>query len=114
MASGGGTAREDGAVPAAPLVVAAKDGPPPAGGLVRERLATPPDARVVLVVAPAGHGKTTLLAQLAARANGPVVWYRVDGDDRNAPALLARLGPALLAATGVPGPDAALPEAGAR
>ncbi len=104
MAAGRGADSQERTGSPAGRVVAVKDGPP-AGGLVRERLTAPADARVVLVVAPAGHGKTTLLAQLAARATGPVVWYRVDGDDRSTTALLARLGPALLAAAGAAGDD---------
>jgi ATP/maltotriose-dependent transcriptional regulator MalT len=33
-------------------------------------------ARVILLVAPAGYGKTTLARQWAARQPGPVAWYR--------------------------------------
>ncbi len=33
-------------------------------------------ARVILLVAPAGYGKTTLARQWAARQTGPVAWYR--------------------------------------
>jgi ATP/maltotriose-dependent transcriptional regulator MalT len=34
------------------------------------------EARVILLVAPAGYGKTTLARQWAARQTGPVAWYR--------------------------------------
>ncbi|MGH2517262.1 MAG: hypothetical protein ACRDHP_16555, partial [Ktedonobacterales bacterium] len=37
---------------------------------------------VLLVSAPAGYGKTTLLAQWAAASSVPVAWYHMDeGDD---------------------------------
>src|SRR3954468_22936982 len=79
-------------------VLTAKGGPPLDRGLVRERLVAVLALPVVLVTAPAGHGKSTLLAQLADSFPGPVVWYRLDGDDRGAGRLLARLGAALLTA----------------
>lgn len=44
-------------------------------------------ARVVSVVAPAGYGKTTLLAQWAALDDRPFVWVRLDERD-NDPTLL--------------------------
>ncbi|MBA2255006.1 MAG: hypothetical protein H0W07_07835, partial [Chloroflexi bacterium] len=55
--------------------------------------------RLALVVAPAGSGKTTLLARFAARAPGPVGWYRAEAWDRDASTMLrhleAALGPSL-------------------
>lgn len=52
--------------------------PPEASGLPRRRLlarlATARAAGLALVVAPAGYGKTTLLAQFAKAYEGPVVW----------------------------------------
>src|SRR5579859_1418589 len=36
---------------------------------------------VFLVSAPAGYGKTTLLAQWAAASSVPVAWYHLDGSD---------------------------------
>lgn len=51
--------------------------------------------RLGLVVAPAGAGKTTLLARFAARAPGPVGWYRAEPWDRDEPALLRHLEAAL-------------------
>jgi DNA-binding SARP family transcriptional activator len=55
--------------------------------------------RLGVVVAPAGSGKTSLLARFAARARGPVGWYRAEGWDSDEAALIrhveAALAPAL-------------------
>lgn len=51
--------------------------------------------RLGLVVAPAGSGKTSLLARFAARAPGPVGWYRAEGWDSDASALVRHLEAAL-------------------
>ncbi|MFI7495791.1 BTAD domain-containing putative transcriptional regulator [Kocuria sp. M4R2S49] len=80
------TGRED--VPHGP-------GPPCADGLVRERLVRRLDAvlsaRLGLVVAPHGTGKTTLLAHWAAHRPEPLVWHRVDPADAHPERLLAGL-----------------------
>jgi ATP/maltotriose-dependent transcriptional regulator MalT len=47
------------------------------------------------VLAPAGHGKTTLLGQIASRFAGTVVWYRIDAADRDPQQLAGRIGRAL-------------------
>ncbi|MBA2300344.1 MAG: hypothetical protein H0W22_06170, partial [Chloroflexi bacterium] len=39
--------------------------------------------RVVLVLADAGYGKTTLLADFARRSRMRTLWYRLDDDDRD-------------------------------
>jgi LuxR family maltose regulon positive regulatory protein len=39
--------------------------------------------RVVLVIAEAGYGKTTLLADFARHHRRPTMWYRLDEEDRN-------------------------------
>ena len=49
----------------------------------------------MLVLAPAGHGKTTLLGQIASRFPGTVVWYRIDAADRDPAELAGRIGRAL-------------------
>jgi DNA-binding SARP family transcriptional activator len=59
--------------------------------------------RLGLVVAPAGSGKTSLLARFAARAAGPVGWYRAEGWDSDEPALVRHLEAAL--APTLPGID---------
>jgi LuxR family transcriptional regulator, maltose regulon positive regulatory protein len=59
----------------------------PRGGLV-ERLHGI-EATVVLVEAPAGYGKTTLLAQWAKRARPRAAWLALDADDDD-PAVLLR------------------------
>lgn len=51
--------------------------------------------RLGLVVAPAGSGKTSLLARFAARAPGPVGWYRAEGWDSEESALIRHLEAAL-------------------
>jgi len=73
---------------------------PQPSGLVRERLLQLTSARVVMVVAPAGHGKTTFLAQAAAAFDGPVAWYRFDAYDRPSGAFGARVLPSILACLG--------------
>ena len=55
-------------------------------------------APLVYVVAPPGYGKTTRLAQWAAREPRPVVWVTVDRHDYD---------PAVFAALASPGPAAA-------
>jgi LuxR family maltose regulon positive regulatory protein len=65
---------------------------------LRERAA---DARLVLVQAPAGFGKTTLLVQLAtalaAAPGGAVCWVSLDAEDNDANRLFAALFGALAA-----------------
>src|SRR5947209_13625612 len=39
--------------------------------------------RVVLVIADAGYGKTTLLADFSERTRSRMLWYRLDDDDRD-------------------------------
>ena len=55
---------------------------------VETRLAAALDHPLCLVVAPAGSGKTTALASLAAHGGWPVAWCRAHADDN--PALLLR------------------------
>jgi LuxR family transcriptional regulator, maltose regulon positive regulatory protein len=50
---------------------------------------------IVLVVAPAGYGKTTLLAQWATRDKRPFAWVSVDERDNDARVLLAHVAAAL-------------------
>ena len=70
-------------------VQAAKVLPPPLRDdiLARDRLLDWLHAkihqRLVLVLAEAGYGKTTLLADFAARTRLRTVWYRLDEDDRD-------------------------------
>ena len=74
---------------------------PPAGGLSRERLLRALDpvseGGVAMVVAPAGCGKTTLMADWARRYRGAVAWYRARPDD-----LPQRLLDHLAVAIGIP------------
>jgi LuxR family maltose regulon positive regulatory protein len=83
-------------------------------GLVN-RLRATRTVRLATLVAPAGYGKTTLLAQWAARDERPFVWLSVDGRD-NDPLLLVRhlatafdrvetLDPTVLDALEAPGPS---------
>jgi ATP/maltotriose-dependent transcriptional regulator MalT len=48
-----------------------------------------------LIVAPAGSGKTSALARFAARAPGPVGWYRAEGWDSDEASLVRHLAAAL-------------------
>ena len=77
------------------LDLSAKFAPPAPAGLARGRLLDLGAHRVVLALAPAGHGKTTLLGQMAARFPGTVVWYRIDAADRDPGELAGRIGRAL-------------------
>ncbi|MGH3825971.1 MAG: AAA family ATPase, partial [Pseudonocardiaceae bacterium] len=59
-----------------------------------DRLRAP--ARLTLVLAPAGCGKTTLLAQYSSEAPGPIVWHRTERLDTDPAHFTARLAPELL------------------
>jgi LuxR family maltose regulon positive regulatory protein len=59
------------------------------------RLRASSDSRVVRVVAPAGYGKTTLLAQWAARDARPFAWVSLDDRDNDPAAFLTYLAAAL-------------------
>jgi DNA-binding SARP family transcriptional activator len=55
-------------------------------------------APVVVLAAPAGHGKTCLAAQVAADTSGPVAWFLADELDRDRAGVVAQLLHALAAA----------------
>ena len=71
-------------------------------GLIRERLFSVADGRLGLALAPAGYGKTRLLAQVADAFDGAVCWYRADAADRDPARLEAKLGDVLLRSLDVP------------
>jgi LuxR family maltose regulon positive regulatory protein len=48
-------------------------------------------SRVVFVIADAGYGKTTLLADFSRRTRLRTIWYRIDEDDRDWVGFLAHL-----------------------
>lgn len=60
--------------------------------------------RLILLSAPLGYGKTTLLAQYAASLQTPWAWYRLDRADNQPLHLLLHLGAAL----GLPTPEHSL------
>jgi LuxR family maltose regulon positive regulatory protein len=71
-----------------------------APGLVRRtalvnRLRTASEARVISVATPPGYGKTTLLAQWAARDKRPFAWISLDDRDNDPVALLTYIAAAL-------------------
>jgi DNA-binding SARP family transcriptional activator len=72
---------------------------PEVSGLARERLERPllegPPTVLDMIVAPAGCGKTTLLARVAAASSVPVGWYRLTADDSTENRLVAHLASAL-------------------
>ena len=80
---------------AAAAVPAAKIRVRKISALPRQRLtALLPDLRkhgLGLVVAPAGSGKTTFAAQIAAAADGPVAWYAAEQSDGDENVFLTRL-----------------------
>ncbi len=101
-----------------PSVVSSKVQPPSAPALARERIAAQLaelwTQRLGLIVAPAGYGKTTAMATLAASAGVPVAWYRVEGWDADEASLLLHLETALRrAAPGLAGPWGSLADAAA-
>lgn len=77
---------------------------PPVTGLVRPRLIHairgPAEARLGLVIAPPGTGKTTLLAHWAAQEPATVIWYRAKSHDVRPGQMLARFATALATAVG--------------
>ena len=91
-----------------PAVVPAKIRVPVAEALPRERLESRLEAawrhRLTLVIAPAGSGKTTLVARFAAASGVPVGWYRAETWDADEGSLVRHLEAALLGALpGLPG-----------
>jgi LuxR family maltose regulon positive regulatory protein len=72
----------------------ARPGIVPRTGLV-EQLVAAQAAPLVCVVAPAGYGKTTFLAQWAARKKGRVAWVSVDQHDNDPVVLLSYVAVAL-------------------
>ena len=94
-----------------PIVVDAKVRPPAFRGLVRRRccelLTGLDDRRLAIVLAPAGFGKTTMLAQfadIAAASGDPVAWYRAEVTDGQPEVALAHLERAMqVAMPGLPG-----------
>jgi DNA-binding SARP family transcriptional activator/tetratricopeptide (TPR) repeat protein len=78
------------------LDLTAKFVPPEPAGLFRGRLLDLAAQRVGLVLAPAGHGKTTLLGHIASRFPGSAAWYRIDTADRNPVEFAPRIGRVLV------------------
>ena len=80
-------------------VVSSKVQPPSAPALARERISSQLGSlwqqRLGLIVAPAGYGKTTAMASLAASAGIPVAWYRVEAWDSDEHSLLVHVEAAL-------------------
>ena len=75
-----------------PPVVRAAIVPRPA---LVERLIAMPEGSVVSIVAPAGYGKSTLLAQWAEYSAGRIAWLSLDERDNDPETLLAYLAAAL-------------------
>ena len=79
-----------------PLVEVKLDPPlPPPGTVVRapllRDLMDPKGPPVATLIAPPGYGKSTLLAQWAARETRPVAWLTLDSSDNDPAVLLAYL-----------------------
>ncbi len=86
--------------PAFPLVEAKLQPPAPRSGTIDRRrlvrlLTIESGQPVISMIAPPGYGKTTLLAQLAARERGPVAWLTLDKLDNDPALLLSYLAVAL-------------------
>mgnify|MGYP006302470407 CR=1 FL=1 len=97
---GGGSAPESAAPPAGSPVVGVKIRPPALRTDVvrRSRLTDTlhaSRARVVLVSAPAGFGKTVLALDWLAGRNEPVAWLSLDALDNDADRFFVHLGAAL-------------------
>jgi LuxR family maltose regulon positive regulatory protein len=102
-ASGGtqtGKRRDRAAAPGARVVFARFGAPRLAAGhvarahLVR-RLEEHPGRRTIVLAAPAGYGKSSLLAEWATRGRRPLAWLDLTRADDDPALLLARLGAAL-------------------
>jgi LuxR family transcriptional regulator, maltose regulon positive regulatory protein len=76
------------------LIPSLRPGLVPRTGLVN-RLRASSDARVFSIAAPAGYGKTTLLAQWAARDPRPFAWVSLDDRDDDPVSLLTYIAAAL-------------------
>jgi len=63
------------------------------------------DARIILLAAPAGYGKTTLARQWSARQTGPVAWHRTTRSSGDVAALAVALDELLNKAVPQPGRD---------
>ena len=59
------------------------------------RLQGADEASVILLAAPAGYGKSTLLSDWAQRERRPVAWLTLSAEDNDPEVLLERLAPAL-------------------
>ncbi|RPI25924.1 MAG: hypothetical protein EHM57_00875, partial [Actinobacteria bacterium] len=64
-------------------------------GSLLDRLLAASEARVVTIVAPAGYGKTTLLAQWKERERRPTAWLTLGRGDNDPAALLSSIAVAL-------------------
>lgn len=60
-------------------------------GALIDRLLAAREQRIVSIVAPAGWGKTTLLAQWLGRETRPVAWLSIDRSDNDPATLLAHI-----------------------
>src|SRR4051794_18355825 len=68
-----------------------------------ERLeAVPPDVPLIVLSAPAGYGKTTVLTQWAAARADSVAWVTLDGTDSDPVQLARHIVLALHGAAGLP------------
>ena len=89
-----------------PVLLRKVSRPDTANGVLRERLLTAADraAALVIIVGPAGSGKTTLMSQTLARRDGARLWLRADATDRS-PVVLLRSLRAAGEAAGLPTSD---------
>ena len=98
--SGVGIHARDGGGPAFDLLASKLRRPPTRPGTIRrasliERLARETSRSIVSVVAPAGYGKTTLLAEWAECGGRAVAWVSVDEKDNDPKVLLTYVARAL-------------------
>lgn len=80
-------------------VISTKLKPPKLGEMVARPLlvekALQRDCQVLLVLAPAGYGKTTFLTQLARSSPRPTAWYSLEPQDNDLPTFFTHLAAAL-------------------
>jgi LuxR family maltose regulon positive regulatory protein len=67
----------------------------PRQGIVRRLAAVDDDIPLIMVVAPAGYGKTTALGQWASRSSRPFGWMQLDPTDDDPTCLMHRIALAL-------------------
>ena len=78
------------------FILESKITPPDISGLIKrprllDSVITHADERIIVIIADAGYGKTTLMAQMSQEMRGNSIWYQFDERDESAMVFLAHL-----------------------